>query len=567
MRFWRLCARYWLAEEAILSEPGVALIPDVPPIGAAPAAGATQAASSAPRGGGIVQAAGINALGNVASRVLGLLRESIVAGTFGVSGATSAFDAVSGVPKMVYELLVGGMLSAALVPVLSEYAAEKRQEELEKVLSILLSLSGIILLVVVILLEVAAPWITPILVGGFDARLLSTATLLVRLIVPSIFIYGLSGMIQAYHYARQRFVYPSMGAPAHNLGVILAVVLLASRLGIASLSVSILVAALVQFLAQLPGLRGVHLSLNFDWRHPAVRRILHLYAPVVLSIVISNVGVIIDRNLASRTVEEAITWMTKATFLIQLPLGLVSMAISLAVLPALSQVDAAVDPHRFKSILSQGLRLVLVLVVPVGAGMLALGRPVIELIFQHGEFTAQDTQHSLWALLCYLPGLPFAAIDLPLVFAFYAQKRTITPVLVGIAATFLYLAVGPTLAFLAGWGFLGLVVANSVQLTGHAVIMLVVFTRHFGGLGGYGVLRTALRVCGASVVVAATCYGGYVLLNAMALPGGFLVSRALTVLLCTGLGAAGYLAMGRLLHIDDLSMLINLVRRRLLARG
>ena len=89
---------------------------------------------------------------------------------------------------------------------------------------------------------------------------------------------------------------------------------------------------------------------------------------MVLSIVISNVGIIIDRNLASRTVDEAITWMSKATFLIQLPLGLVSMAISLAVLPALSQVDAAVDPHRFKSTLSQGLRLVLVLIIPAGAG-------------------------------------------------------------------------------------------------------------------------------------------------------------------------------------------------------
>ncbi|MFH1086049.1 MAG: lipid II flippase MurJ, partial [Chloroflexota bacterium] len=188
------------------------------------------------RGGSIARAAGINSLGNVASRALGLVREAVIAGTFGASGATSAFDAVSGVPKMVYELLVGGMLSAALVPVLSEYATDERRAELHQVLSILLSVATVVLVAVVIVLELAAPWVALALVGGLDASLIATATLLVRLIVPSILIYGLSGILQAYHYARQRFAYPAMGAPAHNLGVIVAVVLLARRFDIASLS-------------------------------------------------------------------------------------------------------------------------------------------------------------------------------------------------------------------------------------------------------------------------------------------------------------------------------------------
>ena len=126
---------------------------------------------------------------------------------------------------------------------------------------------------------------------------------------------------------------------------------------------------------------------------------------------------------------------------------------------------------------------------------------------------------------------------------------------------------GPALAFVAGWGFLGLVVANSAQWIGHALIMLVVFARRFGGLGGYGLERTALRVVAASVVVGVLAYGGYLLLGRMPIPGGFLASRALVVVLCTMLGAVGYLAMGRLLHIDDLAMLINLLRRRLLAQG
>jgi putative peptidoglycan lipid II flippase len=367
--------------------------------------------------------------------------------------------------------------------------------------------------------------------------------------------------LQAYHYARKDFIYPAMGAPAHNLGVILAVVLLAGRLDIASLSVGVLVAAVFQLLVQLPGLRGTRLSFRLNWRHPIVRRILGLYAPVVLSIVIQNVGIIIDRNLASRTVNEAITWMTKATFLIQLPLGLVSMAISLAVLPTLSQIDAKVELDRFRRTFSTGLRLVLVVIIPAAVALLVLGRPIIQLIFEHGEFTARDTAQTWLALRFYLIGLPFAAIDLPLIFAFYAQKDTVTPVVVGIIAVLIYLIVGPTLAFLFNLGFIGLVIANSVQLTSHAIIMLFAFRRHFQGLRGYGIIVTVLKAAGASIALALLSLISYWLL-APVMTAGFL-GEALLVAICGGLGAAGYVAGAHLLDIDEFRMLTNTLRRRL----
>lgn len=513
----------------------------------------------------LVRSAGINSLGNVSSRILGLVREAVVAGIFGASGKTSAFDAVSGVPKMVYELLVGGMLSAALVPVLSEYATEERKDELEHILSVLLSLAGLVLLVVCVLLELAAPWVAPALVGGFDAELLHTATLLVRLIVPSILIYGLSGILQAYHYARQRFIYPSMGAPAHNLGLIVAVILLAARLDIYSLSLAVMVAAAAQLFVQLPGLRGARLVFHFDWRHPVVRRILKLYAPVVLSIVVANIGIIIDRNLASRTVNEAITWMSKATFLIQLPLGLVSMAISLAVLPTLSQMDADLELDRFRRTLSLGLRLVLVIIIPAAGGLLALGKPIIELIFEHGEFTSVDTQSTWRALLYYLPGLPFAAIDLPLVFAFYAQKDTVTPVVVGILGVIIYLLVGPGLAFLFGWGFLGLVLANSAQLIAHALLMLYAFWQRFEGLRGYGVLRAAYKSALAALLVALVSFCSYETFGHLGLPRGF-VGRLTLFILSAGMGALAYLVGARLLRIQEVDQLWGALQQRLAAR-
>lgn len=510
----------------------------------------------------LVRSASINSLGNVASRVLGLAREAIVAGLFGVSGATSAFDAVSGVPKMVYELLVGGMLSAALVPVLAEYATKERQAELERILSILLTLGVVVLGSVVLFLELTASWIAPLLVGGFDNSLLATATRLTRLIVPSILIYGISGIIQAYHYARKRFVYPSLGAPAHNLGMIVAVVLLARRVSIDSLSLGVLVASFTQLLTQLPGLKGTRIRIIFDWRNPVVRRILHLYAPVVLSVIITNIGIIIDRNLASRTTVEAITWMNKATFLIQLPLGLVSMAIALAVLPSLSQIDARVDLERFKRMFGLGARMVLVVIIPAAVGLLLLGKPIIELIFEHGAFTSADTAHSLQALRLYIIGLPFAAIDLPLVYAFYAQKDTVTPVIVGILGVVIYLAVGPLMAFVAHWGFLGLVLANSAQLSGHAIIMLFVFSRKFKGLHGCGLLEATGKSLAASSAVAVFGLGSYTLLQLLPIPQGFIV-RFLTLAIALTLAAVAYLLLAQQLRLKEITDIINLLKRRL----
>lgn len=267
--------------------------PEVPAAGLEPAAQGQRA--------GIVRAAGINSLGNVASRVLGMVRGSVVAFVFGASGATGAFDAVQTVPKMVYELLVGGMLSAALVPVLSEYATAERREEMDHILSVLLTLAGAALVLVVLVLELGARVFVPLLVGGFEAALMDTATVLTRIMVPAVLIYGISGLIQAYHLARKEFVYPALGGSAHNLGLIVTVLVLAGRLDVSSLAVGVVVAAAAQLLVQLPGLRGTRLRLRFDWRHPVIRRILKLYAPVLLSIIVANAGIIINRNLASRT--------------------------------------------------------------------------------------------------------------------------------------------------------------------------------------------------------------------------------------------------------------------------
>ena len=161
---------------------------------------------------GLARSAGILALGNLASRVLGLLREIVIAALFGASGSVSAFRVAAQVPTLLYDFLIGGMLSAALVPVLSDYARRSRSE-FAAVVSALLSVFAVVLAVLVLLLEATAPGVTWLLAGGFqnsDPALLALTTQLIRLLAPVVWLLGMAGAAMAVLYARQRFTFPAL---------------------------------------------------------------------------------------------------------------------------------------------------------------------------------------------------------------------------------------------------------------------------------------------------------------------------------------------------------------------
>jgi len=449
---------------------------------------------------GIATAAGLIFLGNVASRLLGLARETTITYYFGATGLASAYRVADTVPRMVFDLLIGGMISAALVPVFSDYAAPERRSDLNRLASVVFSLTLVVLIGAIVILEFFAPQVAWVLAGGFTVDLLEQVTHLLRLILPAVAFLGLSGITMGLLYALQRFAYPAFVVAVYNASIIVAALIGAERWGIASLAVGVVLGALLQVVLQAPGLRGLKLQFSLDLRHPGLRQIGVLYLPVVLGLVISQAGIILDRNLASRTGEQSISWMANATTLIQLPLGLVVTAISMAVLPSLSRQSGPTHLAAFRRTLGSGLRMVLVLILPATLGLWVLARPIIALLFEHGQFTAADTTQTSLALQVYLLGLPCAAIDQPLIYAFYAQKDTRTPVIVGVMAIGVYLVVA--LLLIQPLGMLGLVLANSAQWASHALVMLWLFHTRLGGLRGEQLGITAAKVLLAAGLMA-----------------------------------------------------------------
>lgn len=524
-----------------------------------------QSTASGQRGAvarGVAASALIVFIGQLLSRVMGLLRVTVVANVFGAAPEVSAFAVASTVPTMVYDLLLGGMVTAALVPVLSEYVARGDREELGRLTSTLLTLVGAAFVVIVLILELAAPLLALAVGGGFEATLRGITVNLIRLILPSLFFLSLWGVTAAVLFARQQFVFPAMASAVFNLGVILMATFAGKRLGIRALSIGVVLGSLLQLAIIVPGLRGLRLRPRFDVHHPALRRIIILYLPVVVSLLVSQLGIVIDRNLASFAAPQAAAWMQNATFMIQLPLGLVSVAISTATLPALARITDDPDGRRFRRTLAGALRLVLVLIIPSTAALLVLGREAIRLVLEHGAFTPSDTVQVSRALLLYLPGLPFAAIDQPIVFAFYARKDTVTPVLVGVAGVVAYLLVGPLLAFVFDLGFLGLVVANSVQWIGHCILMWVLLQRRMGSMAGLGMRSTALKSTAAAIAAGLAMLAGLATLRTV-LPAAGKASQLALFAGAGGLGALVYIAGLALLRVEELTTMVEMVRARL----
>lgn len=519
----------------------------------------------------LLGAASLIALGHMASRLLGIVRERVIAGYFGTSLEASAFGAAARVPTMVYDLLIGGMLSAALVPVLASYVATRRAE-FWRALSVLLSLVAAVTGIIGIGIYLFAPQMARLLGGDFPEEGVLIVEQSLRYLAPSVVAFGLAGTITGALYALERFTLPAAAGAVYNAVMIGTVVLFQDRLGVYALPLGVTAGAIGQVVLLAPGLRGGHIRPRIDLHHPAVRRVLVLYAPIGLGLLVAQAQVWIDTRLASQAGDAALSVMRYGTQLIQFPHGFVAVAVSIAILPTLSASHALSEPVRFSRTLSRGIRLILALTLPAAVGLAVLARPVVAAVYQHGEFGISSRDAVVVALIFYLLGLPFAAIDWPLNYASYARQDTLTPALVGILSVLVYLVVavslGPTsnlLALPATSLFVGLVVADSAKHATHASVMLVLTRRRVGPSALKGARRTLVASGAAALVMGAVVFylDRFLVVRVPDDTLGWIARAGLGALV----GAAVYLPVASRLGVGEIRWLLDVVRRRLSGEG
>ncbi|HYK86693.1 MAG TPA: lipid II flippase MurJ [Ktedonobacteraceae bacterium] len=525
----------------------------------------------------IVKSATLVMLGNLGSSLMGMVRQIVVAG-FGSNIAGPFLSAIS--PAQTFnDFLINGSINGALIPTFNDYAAPEKRDELRRIVFTIVNLVIIIMSVSAIVFLFISTWFIETIVPGYNKTIILSGHTInqvqlvlhfAQIIFFSLLALGPFAVLQAMLFARKEFGWPAVATAAYHVGIILGAIvggIIGERyFGYYGLAIGVVVGAFGEIALLIPGMRNQHLSYMFvlDLKHPALRRILKLYAPVAFSFLVSAFFIFLDQRWATLTPGDGAanySAMRFATTLIQFPAGLVATALSVAVLPTLAEHARAKDEERFKKTLLLGFRLGLLLMIPAAAGLIVLRTPIVALIFQHYGYTSYNAQLTAIALQNYSYQLPFVAIDQLLLSAFYARKNTLTPVLVGIISFGGYLAVAWPLYTTVGMPALAL--ANTVQNSLHPIILLVLLRMAIGPIRIRETIPATLKIGLATAAMVIVAWGLQIVLSHVALFSlDHLLGRLLTVLVVGGIAVGVYVAGVLLLKVEE----VGLVKTAFLAK-
>ena len=514
-----------------------------------------------PPRGGVGGAAALILAGQLTGRLLGFVQESITAALFGQGGGTDAFFAAERISQQVYDLLVGSTITAALVPIFSQHADDRDRSTFWHLARVILTFGALLMIALAVLAVIFARQVVSVVVQFHDPATEQLAVSLARIVMPSFLFLGLSGIVASLLNSMRIFVYSGFVGAAMNATIVTTALVFHRPLGVASLAVGMLVGSALMVGLQLPALlhAGMRFRPSLDLRHPEVRRMGRLYLPVAVGMIATIVQAIVDSNLASRTGEGSISAMQYATKIIQLPLGLIAIALGTAILPTLSRHALDPDLAAYKAVLSRGIRLVLALILPMAALVLVLNNQVLALVYQHGRYTPADRQLTSLALYLYTPELPFAAVDTLLIAAFYAMKNTLVPALIGVLGVGVYLMIA--LSLVGRYGMPALVIANTAKDSMHGVVLMVLLWRAVRGLPGQGLATST-----GKVLLAAAAAGLVALIATQAMGGdaglGSLRGQLIALAVPAALGGLAYVACTTALGVDE----VRLGWRMLLSR-
>lgn len=377
----------------------------------------------------------------ITSRVLGFIRDMVLARYFGASGTTDAFFLAFKIPNFMRRLFAEGSFSLAFVPVLSEVRAGGDRRALKDLVDhVAGTLAGVLLLLTAIGV-LAAPAVTAIFAPGWaiegrEEFWLSAGML--RITFPYILLISLTALAGGILNTFDRFLVPALTPVLLNLSLIAAAVLLSGRMEVPveALAWGVLAAGIVQLAVQVPAL--LHLGLmprpRWGWRHPGMRKILKLMIPTLIGSSVAQINLMLDTVIATFLVAGSVSWLYYSDRLLEFPLGVFGVALSTVILPNLSRKFASQNPQGFSATLDWALRLALIVTLPAALGLVLLASPILVTLFYSEAFELNDVHMSALSLSAYAVGLPaFIAVKV-LAPGFYARQDTKTPVRIAITS-------------------------------------------------------------------------------------------------------------------------------------
>lgn len=516
----------------------------------------------------VAQAAGIVMFAILVSRVLGFVRERAVAEVFGRTEVTDVFFAAFAIPDLMYQLLVGGALSSAFIPVFTQYLAKDEEEEAWHVASSFVNLTVLLLLVFSIFGMVFTPSLAPLVGIGFRGEQRDLLVTLMRVTFPAVFFTALSGLEMGILNSYQKFTMPAIGPIIYNTAQILGAYLLGPIIGIMGMALGTVVGSFGSFSVQFPVVFGKargNYKPVIDIRHPGILRMGKLMFPALIGMSISQINVIVSQNLASLLEPGSIVALRLANRLIHFPLGVFAMGISTAIFPTLARLAARQEMKEFSRTFSFGLRVVFYITIPAAVGMAVLREPIVRLLFESGEFTAQDTKATAFALLFYAAGLIAQSALQILTRIFYSLQDTITPVKVGLLTVLINLGLSLALLQWTNLGHGGLALAISLTSTVNMMVFLILLRKKLGTIDGTRLATTFGRSVVCAIAMGLLAYQTANLI-APQLDLARASGRAIQTFSAIGVGSLAYVILSFVFRMEEPWFVWNMISERVRKR-
>jgi putative peptidoglycan lipid II flippase len=482
----------------------------------------------------------------------GLFRNMIIGRTFGIGAGLDAYYAAFKLPDLLFTIVAGGALATAFIPVFADFLAEDDRRDAWRLAAAITNWVVLIVGLLAIIAALIAPWlVSTVIAPGFSPEAQAQTVTVMRIVLISTVVFGISAVQGSVLQGFKHFLLPALAAVVYPLAIAAAALWLAPRWGIVGLAVGAVIGSVLHLAVKVPGL----IRYGFRWwpilhaSRGAVKRVAYLMGPRVLDLALFHVTLLATTNLASRLGAGSVSSLEWGWDAMQLPETIIGTAFGLVAFPTLAELAARHDTGGLRRTLSESLRVVLALAVPAAAGLLLLGRPLLALLYQRGEFDAAVTNAVYTALRFYALGLAgHACLELA-ARAYFALQDTITPLL--IAALSAATNIGLSLILMRPLGYGGLALANSLAVTGEVLLLLFVLRGRIGGVEGRALAGSLARTLAATAVMSAVI----LVTSSIAARAG--LGNLMTLAECGVAGAATYLLMAWVLRIDTLFSFIR----------
>lgn len=511
----------------------------------------------------ILSAAGVIMVTVFLSRILGLVRDRLLASTFfgGSEWQLDVYFAAFRIPDMIFQLIVAGALSAAFIPVFSHYL-RKKEEEAWKIGAATLNAALLIFLLIAVIFFLNSRLFCSLVAPKFEAQKLNLMVRLSQLMIGAQFFFIISNFLTGVLQSHQRFLLPAIAPVVYNLGIILGIMVFSPFWGIYGPTLGVVIGAFLHLLIQIPLAfsLGFKPSFNFNFKHPGVVEIGRLMLPRTLSLAVSQIELTIAVFIATSLTAGSLSIFYFAQHLNALPVGLFGMTIGQAALPTLA-TEADKNWQDFKNTLITTFLEILFLALPASALLLILRIPLVRLVFGARAFPWQATLLTGKVVAIFSVSVFAQCLTQLLVRGFYSLHDTKTPFLISALTVFLNVMTALMLTFYYHWGVLGLATATTVTSLVHAGLLFYFLGKKVNGFEKEKLIMPVLKMILATMTMMIGLWMSMRFLDLV-----LDTTRTLNLLFLTAvssfLGFSIYLGLAKLLEIKEMESFLGLLRKR-----